>query len=420
VTGPRVLVTGATGFIGRQVLAPLRERGFEVHALSSRGEPGERPGGGGEVGAVDREGEVAWYHADLPESASSVASGRGPSREVPWYHADLPRSTSAEAAAGGPSADVSTEAAAGGPSADVSTEAAAGGSSGGVSNAASAGDPSGDVSTDPPAGGPSGDVAWHQADLLEPAAARALVEAVAPTHLLHLAWYAEPGKYWRSTENLRWVEASLALLRAFARSGTAPRRVVIAGTSAEYAWSQRTHCVEGETPLEPATLYGASKRALHLVAERFAAEAGLSLAWGRIFFLYGPGESPSRLAGSVARALVRGEPAETSHGKQVRDFLHTADLGDAFAALLASDVEGAVNMASGDPVRVRDLVEALARAAGRPDLLRLGARPASPDEPAELTADARRLRDEVGWSPARSLADRAAETVGWWREREGA
>ena len=407
MTGPRVLVTGATGFIGRQVLAPLRERGFEVHALSSRGEPGERPGGGGEVGAVDREGEVAWYHADLPESASSVASGRGPSREVPWYHADLPRSTSAEAAAGGPSAD-------------VSTEAAAGGSSGGVSNAASAGDPSGDVSTDPPAGGPSGDVAWHQADLLEPAAARALVEAVAPTHLLHLAWYAEPGKYWRSTENLRWVEASLALLRAFARSGTAPRRVVIAGTSAEYAWSQRTHCVEGETPLEPATLYGASKRALHLVAERFAAEAGLSLAWGRIFFLYGPGESPSRLAGSVARALVRGEPAETSHAKQVRDFLHTADLGDAFAALLASDVEGAVNMASGDPVRVRDLVEALARAAGRPDLLRLGARPASPDEPAELTADARRLRDEVGWSPARSLADRAAETVGWWREREGA
>jgi len=393
VTGPRVLVTGATGFVGRQVLAPLRERGFEVHALSSRGEPGERPGGGGEVGAVGREGEVAWYHADLPESASSAASGRGPSREVPWYHADLPRSTSTEAAAGGPSGDVAAEAAAGGSS--------------------------GDVSTDPPAGGPSGDVAWHQADLLEPAAARALVEAVAPTHLLHLAWYAEPGKYWRSTENLRWVEASLALLRAFARSGTAPRRVVIAGTSAEYAWSQRTHCVEGETPLEPATLYGASKRALHLVAERFAAEAGLSLAWGRIFFLYGPGESPSRLAGSVARALVRGEPAETSHGDQVRDFLHTADLGDAFAALIASDVEGPVNMASGEPVRVRDLVEALARAAGRPDLLRLGARPARPDEPAELTADARRLRDEVGWTPAGSLADRAAETVAWWREREG-
>ncbi|CAN5512161.1 hypothetical protein BH20ACT18_BH20ACT18_13860 [soil metagenome] len=406
MTEPRVLVTGATGFIGRQVLAPLRERGFEVHAVSSRGEPGERPGGGSEVGAVGREGEVAWYHADLPESASSAASGRGPSREVPWYHADLPRSTSTEAAAGGPGGD-------------VATEAAAGGSSGGVSNAASAGDPSGDVSTDSPAGGPSGEVAWHQADLLAPAAAQALVEAVAPTHLLHLAWYAEPGKYWRSTENLRWVEASLALLRAFAQGAAAPRRVVIAGTSAEYAWSQRTHCVEGETPLEPATLYGAGKRALHLVAERFAAEAGLSLAWGRIFFLYGPGESPSRLAGSVARALVRGEPAETSHGEQVRDFLHTADLGDAFAALLASDVEGPVNMASGEPVRVRDLVEALARAADRPDLVRLGARSASPDEPAELTADARRLRDEVGWTPAGSLADRAAETVAWWREREG-
>ncbi|MGI8594313.1 MAG: NAD-dependent epimerase/dehydratase family protein [Solirubrobacteraceae bacterium] len=298
---PRVLVTGATGFVGRQVLAPLLGRGFEVHAVSSRGEP--------------REG---------------------------------------------------------------------------------------------------GQVAWHHADLLEPTAAPTLVEAVAPTHLLHLAWYAEPGKYWRSAENLRWVEASLALLRAFAEFGAPPRRVVVAGTSAEYAWSQRTHCVEGETPLEPATLYGTSKHALHLVAERFAAEAGLSLAWGRIFFAYGPGESPSRLAGSVARALVRGEPAKTTHGEQVRDFLHTADLADAFATLLASDVEGPVNMASGEPVRVRDLVEALARAAGRPDLVRLGARHASADEPAELTADGRRLHKEVGWGPKLGLVDGAAQTIAWW------
>ena len=356
MTGLRVLVTGATGFIGRQVLAPLGERGFEVHAVSSRGDAGEG----------DEDSEVAWYHADLPSVGSPGSSGRGPSREVPWYHADLPRATS---------------------------------------TGASRGDP-------------SGGVAWHRADLLEPAAARALVEAVSPTHLLHLAWYAEPGKYWQSPENLRWVEASLALLRAFAERAVSPRRVVIAGTSAEYAWSQRTHCVEGETPLEPKTLYGTTKHALHLVAERFAAEVDICLAWGRIFFVYGPGESPSRLAGSVARALVRGEPAETSHGEQVRDFLHTADLGDAFAALLACGVEGPVNMASGKPVRVRDLIEALARAAGRPDLVRLGARPAAADEPAEITADVHRLRDEVGWSPRLGLEDRAAQTIAWWAEQQ--
>lgn len=32
----RVLVTGASGFIGRNCLAPLEQREFEIHAVSSR------------------------------------------------------------------------------------------------------------------------------------------------------------------------------------------------------------------------------------------------------------------------------------------------------------------------------------------------------------------------------------------------
>jgi nucleoside-diphosphate-sugar epimerase len=72
-------------------------------------------------------------------------------------------------------------------------------------------------------------------------------------------------------------------------------------------------------------------------------------------------------------------------------------------------------MASGDPRPIRALVDALATAAGRPDLLRLGARPTNPSEPAAITADVGRLRDEVGWSPPRTMEERAADTVAWWR-----
>ena len=59
---------------------------------------------------------------------------------------------------------------------------------------------------------------------------------IRPEVLIHLAWYAEHGKYWTSPENVRWVEASLALLRGFAAAGG--RRVVMAGTCAEYEWSR--------------------------------------------------------------------------------------------------------------------------------------------------------------------------------------
>jgi nucleoside-diphosphate-sugar epimerase len=256
-------------------------------------------------------------------------------------------------------------------------------------------------------------VRWEVADLLGPEGADRVVSEVAPTHLLHLAWYAEPGVFWRSEENLRWVEGSLRLLRAFHAAGG--RRAVLAGSCAEYAWGDETHCVEAETPLEPATLYGASKHALHTVADAYARETGMSLAWGRVFFVFGPFEHPARLVSSVARALTRGEEAPTSRGQQVRDFLCSIDLGDAFAALLASDVRGAVNLASGEQVRLLELVESVARAAGRPELLRVGARPRPTGEPAVLTADVTRLREEVGWSPARPLTERVDETVAWWR-----
>jgi nucleoside-diphosphate-sugar epimerase len=175
--------------------------------------------------------------------------------------------------------------------------------------------------------------------------------------------------------------------------------------------------IEPMSPLVPATLYGAAKHGLHVVAESLAAHAGFELAWGRIFFLYGPGEDPRRLVASVARALARGEPAPASHGRQLRDFLHVEDVADAFAALAAADVTGAVNVASGTSVSIRELVELLGDLSGRPELVEIGALPVRPGDPDDLSADVRRLRDEVAWRPGRSLEDGLRETLEWWRER---
>ena len=74
-------------------------------------------------------------------------------------------------------------------------------------------------------------VVWHNADLLDPAALSCLFSGVSPTHLLHLAWYAAPGDYITSSENLRWVDASMEMLRRFREEGG--RRVVVAGSCFE-------------------------------------------------------------------------------------------------------------------------------------------------------------------------------------------
>ena len=263
-------------------------------------------------------------------------------------------------------------------------------------------------------------VVEHGVDLLDPHQVRRLLTDVTPSHLLHLAWYTEHGEFWEASENLDWVGASLTLVRAFHEHGG--ERMVVAGSCAEYDPGgedacETSTCIEGVTPCNPATLYGISKHALNTLISEFNVRVGISGAWARIFSLFGPNEDPHRLVASVIRALLSGEPAECTHGEQVRDFLHVADAGSALAALVDSSVEGPVNVASGNAAPLRDLLHVLGKHMGRADLIRLGAKPAPENDPPILAADTKRLNDEVGWEPAMDLETGLEATIAWWWNR---
>jgi len=262
--------------------------------------------------------------------------------------------------------------------------------------------------------GPTSDVSahWHHVDLLDQAAALTLCGEVRPTHLLHFGWYAKPGAFWEASENFAWVRASLALLEAFHATGGG--RAVLAGTCAEYDWRYGC-CVERVTPLAPVSTYGICKLALFAMAEAFAAQAEISVAWGRIFFPFGPNEYPERLTSYVISSLLRGEAALCTRGDQLRDFLIVDDVADAFAALLDSEVVGPVNIASGQPTSISTFLERIAARLGRPNLLRLGAREKAAGDAPMVLADVTRLRDEVGWRHRYSLDQGIDRSIDYWR-----
>ena len=269
------------------------------------------------------------------------------------------------------------------------------------------------VIADEPAG--SSDVTWHAVDLLDQETTRAAIDGIAADALLHFAWYAEHGRFWESAENLRWVGATLNLLRMFNEAGGT--RAVLAGSCAEYEWETDGICSEADTPLRPATLYGTAKHATQLVASAYAKAAGVQLAWGRIFLCYGPGEDERRLVPSVVRALLAGREAEVSDGEQWRDLMHADDVARAFVALLESPVGGAVNIASGEPVRLAEVIGLIAQEVGRPELIRLGALPRREGDPERLLAEVTRLREEVGFEGRTTLEQGIRNTVAWWRQR---
>jgi nucleoside-diphosphate-sugar epimerase len=299
-----VLVTGATGFIGRHTIEPLRARGYEIHAISSKGAAADMPG-----------------------------------------------------------------------------------------------------------------VHFHQGNLLERGGAKRVLAEVKPSHLLHLAWYVVPGKLITSPENYEWVRASMELVQEFAAAGG--KRVTSCGSGYEYDW-RYGFCNEQLTSQVPNTVYGACKQALNLMTENFAATANLSSAWGRVFFLYGPHEHPQRLVSSIILSMLRGEPAKSSHGRQIRDYMHVQDVADGLVAVLDSELRGTVNVSSGRATQIRDIVLTLGSLLGRPELVQLGALPARANDAPMVVGDNAKIMAELGWQPKFELESGLAHTIDWWRGRQTA
>ena len=99
----------------------------------------------------------------------------------------------------------------------------------------------------------------------------------------------------------------------------------------------------------------------------------------------------------------------------MRDYLHVEDVASAIWRVATSDLTGAVNIASGEPVTIADLATRIGRLLGRPELVQLGAMPYRPDEPMRILADAATLRQRLGWTPRFDLDRGLADTVRWWK-----
>ena len=222
-----------------------------------------------------------------------------------------------------------------------------------------------------------------------------------PSHLLHLAWITSPDRYRYASENLDWLEASLALVRAFGEQGG--QRFVGVGSSAEYDVAAGT-CSEEATPIRPASLYGQCKAACWTATEAYASRYGFSAAWARVFLPYGPGDEPRRLIPSLLGALAAGTPVNVTDGSQVRDFIHVTDVAELLVRLLAtSQAKGAFNAGTGRGIAVRQVIEWVADHFHARELVRFGARPQRNDEPPSLIADMAKVERVLGWHAATSI-----------------
>jgi nucleoside-diphosphate-sugar epimerase len=228
--------------------------------------------------------------------------------------------------------------------------------------------------------------------------------------LIHLAWYVGP-KCHISDLNLDWLIATFTLLKAFKEHGG--KTFLGAGTCSEYEYKYG-YLLEDDTPTDPQTLYGNGKNAVFNVAKVYCRQNGISFKWPRIFNLYGPNEKPQRLMPSVINSCLKGEDVKVSDCLKFQDYLHVEDTARGIVDVFESNIQGAVNICSGQPVQLRTIVNKIAELTGFKGNILWGAVPAAFGD--DVVVGNNEKLKSLGWKPKYTLEEGLTETINWWKQ----
>jgi UDP-glucose 4-epimerase len=239
---------------------------------------------------------------------------------------------------------------------------------------------------------------------------------------------ADPSPYWRNNAN-----KIARLIHAMRDRGVG--RLVFSSTAAVYG-DVGLEPVREDSPLAPVSPYGRSKLAAEWMITDCAAAYGLSAAILRYFNV--AGADPAGRAGQSTAAAthlikaacqavlgkrgplqVFGTDYPTPDGTGVRDYIQVSDLADAHIAALAHLRGGGetltLNVGYGRGYSVREVVEAVGRAAGEP--VPVTEAPRRPGDPASVVADVSRIRALLDWRPKFNDLDAiVAQALAWERK----
>lgn len=252
-------------------------------------------------------------------------------------------------------------------------------------------------------------ISIHQLSLLEFSRVSQIIREIQPEYLIHLAWDVKQLDYLHSSENLDWVGASLNVLKVFVQSGG--KRAFFCGTCFEYEFTENP-ASEQKTKIKPLTLYAQCKASLHDIVKKYCQDNQLSFVWGRLFYLFGENEAIHRVVPYVITELLNKKEVTCKNASAIRDYLYIADAGKAIVKTLFSDVVGAVNIASGQPVTMRQIFQLIGEKCHSADRIYYLDEPVVPKQ---VVAEVAILQKTVGFTEYTDWQQALERTIDWWR-----
>jgi UDP-arabinose 4-epimerase len=274
-----------------------------------------------------------------------------------------------------------------------------------------------------------------EGEIADRVAVAAALKAHHVSSVMHFAAFAyvgesgtDPALYYRNN-----VLGTLALLDAMREAGV--DRIVFSSTCATYGLPEKMPIAE-TTPQRPVNPYGETKLAIERVLYWYGQAYGLRSVALRYFNASGcdrggeigeEHDPETHLIPLVLRAAlgtagpvsIFGTDYPTPDGTAIRDYIHVEDLASAHVRAIQYLAEGgastALNLATGRGYSVREIIAAVARAAGREVPQREAPRRAG--DPPALIADPSLARSVLGWQAECSDLDTIIRTALVWEMR---
>lgn len=247
---------------------------------------------------------------------------------------------------------------------------------------------------------------WCKLNLFNCDEVELLIKEIQPTHIIHLAWYTEHGKFWNSEKNEDWMNASIKLFQIFKTYGG--KRFISAGTKAEYFdgeflddYQDSTfECYELDKP-NPDTVYGEYKNLLHMELNEIDKKGNRSLVWTRIFDTYGPYENEKKFCSYVIKNCINQKKITCNNPQLGMDFLHVQDIANAFKFIIDGDFLGIINISSGSSNTLEYISKYITKKFNSEELLELNN---SSDDRRKFFGNNTTLKN-LGWRNKYSIKD---------------
>jgi dTDP-glucose 4,6-dehydratase len=193
------------------------------------------------------------------------------------------------------------------------------------------------------------------------------------------------------------------------------RRYLQVSTDEVYGTLGPTGAFSEDTPLAPNSPYAASKAAADLLVRAATHTHGMDAVITRCSNNYGPLQFPEKLIPLMIANALEDKPLPVyGDGLQVRDWLHVQDHCTAIWTVFERAAPGSVYNIGGESERTNiEVVRLILRELGKPESLIRTVKD-RPGHDRRYAMDARRIRADLGWTPARRFEEALPETIRWY------